>query len=99
VDIINLSLTGPPDPVLERLVSEALARDIVVIGAKPEHNEKAFPVSIDGTISVAMPGNNSQTMSAPGRRVLSIRPNEQYDFFDGSSFSTAHISGLAALIR
>ena len=99
VDIINLSLTGPPDPVLERLVLEALARDIVVIGALPAHEDKAFPVSIKGTIAVAIPGRKTETISAPGRRVLSTSPNEQYDFFDGSSFSTAHISGLAALVR
>jgi len=99
VDIINLSLTGLPDPVLQRLVLEALANNIVVIGAKPAHNKQAFPISIPGTIVVAMSDNNSQTISAPGRHVLSLEPNEQYDFFDGSSFSTAHISGLAALLR
>lgn len=99
VDIINLSLTGPPDPLLERLVLEALARDILVIGAKPAHEGKAFPISVQGTIAVDLPGNKSRTISAPGRRVLSTRPDDQYDFFDGSSFSTAHISGLAALVR
>ncbi len=99
VDIINLSLTGPPDPVLEQLVLEAIAQGIVVVGAKPTHDEKAFPVSIPGTIGVAMPSLQSQWLSAPGRRVLSTHPNEQYDFFDGSSFATAHITGLIALMR
>ncbi|MFK7993543.1 MAG: S8 family serine peptidase [Granulosicoccus sp.] len=99
VDIINLSLTGPPDPVLERLVLKALSNDIVVIGAIPTHNEKAFPVSIPGTIAVAMPGKHLQELSAPGHRVLSTSPNDQYDFYDGSSFSTAHVTGLVALVR
>ncbi|MEE9335337.1 MAG: S8 family serine peptidase [Granulosicoccaceae bacterium] len=99
VDIINLSLTGPPDPVLERLVQEALVQEIAVVGAIPSHEGKAFPVSIKGTIGVAMPGQASASLSAPGRRVISTMPNEKYDFFDGSSFSTAHISGLVALLR
>ncbi|MFK8081002.1 MAG: S8 family serine peptidase [Granulosicoccus sp.] len=99
VDIINLSLTGPPDPVLERLVAEALERNIIVIGAKPAHDNLAFPISVPGTIAVDMPNLGSGLLTAPGRSVISIRPNEQYDFFDGSSFSTAHITGLAALIR
>lgn len=99
VDIINLSLTGPPDPLLERLVLQALAQDIVVVGAKPSHEEEAFPVSVKGTIAVAMPSIASQSISAPGRSVLSTSPNGQYEFFSGSSFSTAHITGLAALIR
>lgn len=99
VDIINLSLTGPPDPLLERLVEAAIARNIIVVGAQPSHDKPAFPTSVAGTIAVAMPDTASSSLSAPGRRVLSTLPNQQYDFFDGSSFSTAHISGLAAVIR
>lgn len=99
VDIINLSLTGPPDPVLGRLVKKAISKDIVVVGAKPNHNENAFPVSVEGTIAVAMPGSHASLISAPGRQVLSTHPNDEYEFYDGSSFSTAHIAGLAALIR
>ncbi len=99
VDIINLSLTGPPDPILERLVLQALEQDIVVVGAKPAHEDEAFPISIPGTIAVASAGIGSAMLSAPGSRVLSTRPNEQYDFFNGSSFATAHITGLVALMR
>jgi len=104
VDIINLSLTGPPDPLLERLVKQALSQNIVVVGAQPTHNQPAFPVSIDGTIAVAMPtkkmrGGTASIISAPGRRVLSTQPENQYDFYDGSSLSAAHISGLAAVIK
>lgn len=99
VDIINLSLTGPPDPILERLVLKALEQNIVVVGAKPTHEDEAFPVSIPGTIVVAMPSIDSPWLSAPGRQVLSTMPNDQYDFFDGSSFATAHITGLVALMR
>lgn len=99
VDIINLSLTGPPDPLLNRLVEEALSRNIVVVGAKPVHDRPAFPVSVEGTIAVAMNGQKGGAISAPGRQVISTQPNEQYDFYNGSSFSAAHISGLAAVIR
>jgi subtilisin family serine protease len=99
VDIINLSLTGPPDPLLERLVNSALAKDILVIGATPSHNNVAFPISIEGTVAVSMPDGSTRSISAPGRQVLSTHPYKEYDFFTGSSFSTAHITGLAALIR
>ncbi|MFK7853945.1 MAG: S8 family serine peptidase [Granulosicoccus sp.] len=99
VDIINLSLTGPPDPLLSRLVEAAMTNNIIVVGARPGHNSPAFPTSIAGTIAVAMPSAQKLPITAPGRRVFSTLPDEQYDFFDGSSFSTAHISGLAAVIR
>ena len=98
VNIINLSLTGPPDPILERLVLKALAQGIHVIGAIPAQQGKAFPVSIEGTISAAMPSQKSKSLSAPGRRIISTLPNKKYDFYDGSSFSTAHMSGIAALL-
>jgi hypothetical protein len=31
--------------------------------------------------------------------VLSASPQREYDFFTGSSFSSAHVAGVAALIR
>jgi len=99
VDVINLSLTGPPDALLERLVLEALAQDIVVVGARPAHRGDAFPVSVPGTLAVAMPSLQAGSLSAPGRSVLSTRPEERYDFYTGSSFSTAHVTGVVALMR
>ena len=123
-DIINLSLTGPTDSLLQRLVEKALSENIIVVGAKPPHDQPSFPTVTPGTISVTLPGSNelssnaeatnaplvaapvvnatpdqSRSVIAPGQKVLSTRPGNQYDFFTGSSFSTAHISGLAALVR
>lgn len=128
-DIINLSLTGPPDSLLQRLVEKALTENIIVVGAEPPHDQPSFPTVTPGTISVTLPGSNerssnaeatnapvanapvvnapvvnatpdqSRSVIAPGQKVLSTRPGNQYDFFTGSSFSTAHISGLAALVR
>lgn len=65
-DVINLSLTGPPDPIHERLVLEALSQDVVVVGAKPAHERATFPVSIPGTIVVDMPGHPLSALTAPG---------------------------------
>jgi hypothetical protein len=99
VDIINLSLTGPPDPLLNRLVAEAIRRNIIVIGAQPAHAQPAFPISVPGTIAVSAANTEAAGLSAPGRRVLSTHPGRQYNFFNGSSFASAHIAGLAAVIR
>ncbi|MBX2878830.1 MAG: S8 family serine peptidase [Granulosicoccus sp.] len=98
-DIINLSLAGPPDPLLERLVKKALAENLIVVGALPQENVDSFPTSIEGTIAVAMPGVRSSAVVAPGQQVLSTYPGDEYEFYTGSSFSTAHIAGLAALLR
>ena len=103
VDIINLSLGGPADALLERLVVKAMERNVLVVGAVSADFPGGFPAGIDGVIAVAnsaaMPANASGLVSAPGSQVLSARPQREYDFFTGSSFSTAHVAGVVALIR
>lgn len=105
VDIINLSLGGPPDPLLERLVAKALEQNILVVGAVNPAFPSGFAAGIDGVIAAtdaAVPpsqGAAPRLISAPGTQVLSARPNNSYDFFTGSSFSAANVSGLSALIR
>src|SRR5690606_25958941 len=34
-DVVNLSLTGPADPLLERMLDEVIARGVIVIAAVP----------------------------------------------------------------
>ncbi len=53
--IINLSLTGPNDPLLSRLISRALDLGILVLGASDAQagESTAFPVSVAGVIAVA----------------------------------------------
>ena len=109
VDVINLSLGGPADPLLERLVAKALERNILVVGAASPKWPSGFPAAVDGVIPVTTAGAESmavvkdggpiQYIVAPGTQVLSTKPKNDYDFFTGSSFSTANIAGVAALIR
>ena len=99
VQVINLSLTGPRDPLLERLVKVALDHDIVVVGATSGKGASQFPASVAGTWVVgADVTDQSHGLLAPGKKILSTRPDNNYQFFDGSSFSAAHIAGLAALL-
>lgn len=59
--IINLSLTGPNDPLLTRLVGRALEQGILVLGASPAAagltktgtTTAGFPLSVPGVIAVA----------------------------------------------
>lgn len=102
VDVINLSLGGPADPLLQRLVNKALEQNILVVGAATPKFPGGFPVGIDGVIGVAnMDAQQQQNrlVNAPGNQVLSTSPDNQYDFFTGSSFSAAQVSGVSALIR
>lgn len=105
VDVINLSLGGPQDPLLKRLVQKAVAKGILVVGAVSTERSDHFPIYIDGVIPVSearadyRSQGDKSSLNAPGYRVLSARPGGKYDFFSGSSLSAAHVSGLAALLR
>ncbi|NRO95774.1 S8 family serine peptidase [Paraburkholderia sp. NMBU_R16] len=100
-NVINLSLSGPPDPLLTQLVEYSLRHGIVVVGAVPPSGDMhAFPVGIAHVIAADYPGvkTAAPVVRAPGRDVLSLTPGGHYDFFSGTSFSTAFVSGVAALL-
>ncbi|WP_036516122.1 S8 family peptidase [Nevskia soli] len=100
--VINLSLGGPADPLLAQLVSYALKRGIVVIGAvPPDGRVDGFPVGVSGVIAVdAIERSSASTavLHAPGREVLTLTPGGHYDFVSGSSLAAAHVTGAVALL-
>jgi hypothetical protein len=102
-DIINLSLAGPSDPLLTRLVGRAVDTGIIVVGAVPPDGlRNTFPTNIDAVIAVDAIENghaNPGVLRAPGHDVISLAPNGHYDFFSGSSLATAEVSGMVALLR
>lgn len=96
--VINLSLGGPADELLTRLVSKALARGTVVVGARaPNGARDAFPVGIAGVIAVG-DGEGGDGLAAPARDVLTLTPGGRYDFASGSSLAAAQVSAIAALM-
>jgi len=101
--VINLSLAGPQDALLERLVVRAIDQGAIVVGAQPENaaDRAGFPASVPGVIAVAAaeaPDPDSG-ICAPGRDVLTLRPHGGYDFDSGSSLAAAQVSGVVALLR
>lgn len=99
--VINLSWSGPPDPILEALVEVALARGIVVVAALGAPG--GFPALVPGVISVRsleggeVADQETSILAAPGEEILTTVPGGGYDFFSGSSLATAQVSGIAAL--
>ena len=100
--IINLSLGGPPDELLGRLVALAVQRGRIVIGAvPPDGNLHGFPVGVPGVIAVESNGGlpaQGHLLQAPGRDILTLQPGGRYDFGSGSSLAAAHVSAAAALL-
>ena len=105
IDVINLSLVGPDDPLLRELLHAAFEDGIIVISASPsdDHADQSFPSSHSAVISVASPStslrdNATNVLRAPGAEVMSTMPNNRYGFFSGHSMSAAYVSGVSALI-
>ncbi|TCV97827.1 subtilase family protein [Luteibacter rhizovicinus] len=100
--IVNLSLGGPADPLLGKLLTHLLNQGRIVVAAlPPDGNVRGFPDSAAGVIVVrsgaattAPPG----VLSAPGNDILTTQPGGSYDFTSGSSLAAAHVSGILALM-
>ena len=102
-EVINLSLAGPADPLLARLIALALARNVSVVAAfDPSLPQGGFPASLPGVIAVADESLQSlpaRVYIAPGRDVPTTQPGGKWYLVNGSSYAVAHVSGLIALVR
>ena len=102
-EVINLSLSGPQDKLLRKLLDAALARGISVVTAVDSTlPDGGFPASHLGVVAVA--GEPSTSLSsgvlvAPGRDVPTTLPGARWGLVAGSSYAAAHITGLLALLR
>lgn len=101
-DIVNLSLGGPSDPLLRRLVEHGLARDMIFVAALPTEGVAAgFPSEIPGVVVVDAVGHEhtaDNVLLAPGIDVLTLVPHDSYDFVSGSSMAAANVTGGIALL-
>lgn len=100
--VINLSLSGPQDFLLGRLIDMAIARGAVVVGAlDPQAADGGFPASHPGVVAVT--DDPSSTLAgvfvAPGRDTPTTQPGGKFAFVSGSSYAAAHVSGLFALLK
>jgi hypothetical protein len=100
--VINMSLSGPPDPLLGKLIDAALVRGATVVGAyDPSLPGGGFPASHAGVVAVADEslGAPAGVYLAPGRDVPTTQPGGRWFLVNGSSYAAAHVSGLVALLR
>ncbi len=103
-DLLNMSLSGPEDPLLARLIRKAIERGAIVVAAGSESpGQPDFPASVDGVIAVTRsrvsgryPGEGLQ---APGSEILAAQPGGGFDYVSGSSFAAANATGVLALLR
>lgn len=108
-DIVNLSLAGPADPLLERLLRGLHTAGVILVAAGTDSagTETPFPASLDvvlgvsssyGGMTKSATAIESFELYAPGEQVLVATPDDNYDFRSGSSIASAHATGVIALM-
>jgi subtilisin family serine protease len=104
-NVINLSLAGPADPLLSRLLDVVISRGIVVVTAQPEQAAAAlaFPSShpwvLAAHASTAVGEPSSPfVVGAPADEVLTTTPGASYAFLTGNSLAAAATTGVVALL-
>ncbi|HEX7048284.1 MAG TPA: S8 family serine peptidase [Gammaproteobacteria bacterium] len=90
-DIVNLSVAGPRDPLLERLAALLDERGKLLVAAGESRD--TFPASVTGSLFAATLLPESE------HSIMTLLPGDRYGVRSGSSLQAARITGIAALIR
>ena len=104
-DILNMSLSGPADAVIARLLYRAHEQGIILIAAVDESvgEQGSFPANLPEVIPVGTtitdPASLGWVLRAPGTDMLTTAPGATYGFKSGSSMATAYVSGIVALMK
>jgi len=102
VQVINLSLGGPHDRLLERLLDVIISRGIIVVSAiDGRAADGGFPASHADVLPVASadgPSVLDTALRAPGRDVPTTTVGRSWGFVSGASYAAAGVSGVVALL-
>jgi hypothetical protein len=100
--VINLSLGGPRDRLLERLLAVAASRGAVIVAAAdPRYADGGFPASFSGALAVAADDVHDAPEAmylAPGQDIPTTLPGRRWGLVGGSSYAAAQVAGLVALL-
>jgi membrane-anchored mycosin MYCP len=114
-DVINLSWATPANyPSVQRAIDYALRKNRVVVAAANNESVQAgqnfYPAAYKGVLAVnavkpdgtpVQPENRQSWIgiAAPGYKLTALAADTGYLAVDGTSYATAVVSGVAALVR
>lgn len=113
VPTINISLAGPRNALLDRLIRESIARGYTIVAAAGNGGPTAppaYPAAVPGVIAVTAVDKGNRiyryanqgpyiTVAAPGVDVIAANARGGYARFTGTSFATPAIAGWVARCR
>ena len=110
--VINMSFAGPVDPALTRALAAAHGKGRILIAAVGNQGPKSpalFPAADPNVIAVTATDSRDKlfdganrgdhvAIAAPGVDILVPAPGNMYTMSTGTSFASAFVSGVAALL-
>lgn len=112
-DVLNLSLSGPDDDLVRRLIEKTAEAGVIIVAARAVNADSGnhFPANLNTVIgigsseqqllasnSASRAVTNPNALFAPGNQIMVALPDNAYDFRSGSSLAAAHVSGVIALL-
>ena len=113
VGVINMSLSGPDNVLLRRMIADAAKRDIVLVAAAGNDGPRAkpaFPAAYPDVIAVTAVDRNKRVyrhaaqgnhldIAAPGVQVWTAASVSGQRPRNGTSFASPFVAAAAALIK
>jgi hypothetical protein len=113
VDVINISLAGPPNRLLQAALSRAAEKDVMILAAAGNGGPIAkpmYPAAYDSVVAVTAVDSQGKVfrlanrgeyldLAAPGVSVLHARAGGGYAASSGTSFAVPFAATAAARIR
>ncbi len=110
--VVNMSFAGPSDPAFERSLAAAHQKGVVLVAATGNAGPKSpplWPAADPHVIGVTATDYDDKLFSmanrgrqvaiaAPGVDILVANPGNAYKMENGTSFSAAFVTGVAALM-
>jgi len=110
--VMNMSFTGPMDPLLERIVKQAAAKGVILIAAAGNNGPKGapvYPAAYPEVIAVTATDESDQlygkanrgdyiSVAAPGVDIIAPALKGGYGLSSGTSMAAAHVTGVVALL-
>jgi type II secretory pathway pseudopilin PulG len=110
--VINMSIGGPRDPLITRLVDRAHDKGIILVAAAGNNGPEGqplFPAALENVIAVTATDAKDDLyefatrgafidLAAPGVEIMTTLPAGEFSVLSGTSLAAAHLSGAVALL-